>query len=194
MFPFLAIFIIFCIILTYYIKKGDSSQKEVMETFFEKERLSNGVRKKDISQLNYITIPLEKIPQKLESLTEKEFFSFSEKTMLNLSGISNTELKLQYGTANLDILSEYDSNYTDMIALLPKYIEELLDAGMVDTAQMLLEFAIKTKADSRILYKQLLSIYQETKQLDKIDHLILISNELPEITRNLIQKDLSSIN
>lgn len=194
MFPFLAIFIIFCIILTYYIKKGDSSQKEVMETFFEKERLSNGVRKKDISQLNYITIPLEKIPQKLESLTEKEFFSFSEKTMLNLSGISNTELKLQYGTANLDILSEYDSNYTDMIALLPKYIEELLDAGMVDTAQMLLEFAIETKADSRILYKQLLSIYQETKQLDKIDHLILISNELPEITRNLIQKDLSSIN
>ena len=114
--------------------------------------------------------------------------------MLNLSGISNTELKLQYGTANLDILSEYDSNYTDMIALLPKYIEELLDAGMVDTAQMLLEFAIETKADSRILYKQLLSIYQETKQLDKIDHLILISNELPEITRNLIQKDLSSIN
>lgn len=194
MFPFLAIFIIFCIILTYYIKKGDSSQKEVMETFFEKERLANGVRKKDISQLNYITIPLEKIPQKLESLTEKEFFSFSEKTMLNLSGISNTELKLQYGTANLDILSEYDSNYTDMIALLPKYIEELLDAGMVDTAQMLLEFAIETKADSRILYKQLLSIYQETKQLDKIDHLILISNELPEITRNLIQKDLSSIN
>lgn len=194
MFPFLAIFIIFCIILTYYIKKGDSSQKEVMENFFEKERLSNGVRKKDISQLNYITIPLEKIPQKLESLTEKEFFSFSEKTMLNLSGISNTELKLQYGTANLDILSEYDSNYTDMIALLPKYIEELLDAGMVDTAQMLLEFAIETKADSRILYKQLLSIYQETKQLDKIDHLILISNELPEITRNLIQKDLSSIN
>ena len=70
MFPFLAIFIIFCIILTYYIKKGDSSQKEVMENFFEKERLSNGVRKKDISQLNYITIPLEKIPQKLESLTE----------------------------------------------------------------------------------------------------------------------------
>ena len=194
MFPFLAIFIIFLIILTYYIKKGDSSQNEVMETFFEKERLANGVRKKDISQLNYITIPLEKIPQKLDTLTENEFFSFSEKTMLNLSGISNTDLKLQYGTANLDILSEYDANYMDMIALLPKYIEELLDAGMIDTAQMLLEFAIETKADSRILYKQLLSIYQETKQLDKINYLILASNELPEITRNLIQKDLSSIN
>ena len=194
MFPFLAIFIIFCIILTYYIKKGDSSQKEVMESFFEKERLANGVRKKDISQLNYITIPSEKIPQKLESPVEKDFFAFSEKTMLNLSGISNTELKLQYGTANLEVLSQYDTNYMDMIALLPKYVEELLDAGDTNTAQMLLEFAIETRADSRIIYKQLLSIYKETQQMDKIDHLLTISNELPELTRNLIQKDLSSIN
>ena len=194
MFPFLAIFIIFCIILTYYIKKGDSSQKEVMESFFEKERLANGVRKKDISQLNYITIPFEKIPQKLESPVEKDFFAFSEKTMLNLSGISNTELKLQYGTANLEVLSQYDTNYMDMIALLPKYVEELLDAGDTNTAQMLLEFAIETRADSRIIYKQLLSIYKETQQMDKIDHLLTISNELPELTRNLIQKDLSSIN
>lgn len=194
MFPFLAIFIIFCIVLTYYIKKGDSSQKEVMENFFEKERLANGVRKKDISQLNYITIPFEKIPQKLNSSIEKDFFAFSEKTMLNLGGISNTELKLQYGTANLDILSQYDTNYMDMIALLPKYVEELLGAGDTSTAQMLLEFAIETKADSRILYKQLLSIYKETNQMDKVQHLLTCSNELPEITRALIQKDLSSIN
>jgi len=194
MFPFLAVFIIFCIVLTYYIKKGDTSQKEVMDDYFEKERLSNAVRKKDISQLNYITIPLEKIPQKLGTQIEKDFFALSEKTMLNLSGISNTELKLQYGTANLEILSEYDTNYSDLIALLPKYVDELLEAGETDTAQMLLEFAIETKADSRTLYKQLLSLYQDTCQLDKIDHLKTISDELPEITKSLIQKDLSSIN
>ena len=77
MFPFLAIFIVFCAVLGYYIKKSDTSQKEVMENFFEKERLSNAVRKKDISQLEYITIPFEKIPQELNTLTEKDFFSFS---------------------------------------------------------------------------------------------------------------------
>ena len=194
MFPFLAIFIIFCIVLTYYIKKGDSSQKEIMENFFEKERLSNGVRKKDISQLNYITIPFEKIPHKLDTSVEKDFFAFSEKTMLNLAGISNTELKLQYGTANLDVLSQYDTNYMDMIALLPKYVEELLAAGDTSTAQALLEFAIETRADSRIIYKQLLSIYKETQQMDKVDYLLTVSNDLPELTRNLIQQDLSSIN
>ena len=114
--------------------------------------------------------------------------------MVNFGGISNTELKLQYGTANLERLSEYDTNYMDMIALLPKYIEELLDSGETATAQMLLEFAIETKADSRILYKQLSSIYKASNQLDKINHLVSLSQDLPEMTRTLIQKDLSTMN
>ncbi len=194
MFPFLAIFITFCVILGYYIKKGDTSQKEVMDGFFEKERLANQVRKKDISQLNYITIPYEKIPHSINTPTEKAFFSFGEKTMVNFNGITNTDLKLQYGTANLNLLSEYDANYMDMITLLPDYINELLEAGYTDTAQMLLEFAIDTKADSRKIYSQLVSIYKETNQMDKIHYLITASNELPEMTKAIIQKDLSSIN
>lgn len=190
MFPFLTIFIIFCIVLSYYIKKGDASQKEVMDNFFEKERLANSVRKKDISQLNYITIPFEKIPQKLDTSTEKEFFSFAEKPMVNFNGISNTDLKLQYGTANLEILSKYDANYMDMIALLPAYADELLAAGDYDTAQMLLEFAVNTKADSRKIYQQLTQIYRETNQADKIQYLITASNDLPGMARTIIQKDL----
>lgn len=194
MFPFLAVFIIFCIVLSYYIKKGDTSQKEVMDNFFEKERLANAVRKKDISQLDYITIPSEKILHPLNTSIEKEFFSYAEKPMLNLNGISNTDLKLEYGTANLTVLSEYDTNYMDMISLLPKYVEELLAAEQTDTAQHLLEFAIHTKADSRKIYQQLISIYKETNQLEKINDLKKASESLPEITRNIIQKDLSSIN
>lgn len=194
MFPFLAIFIIFCVVLGYYIKKGDSSQKEIMDGFFEKERLANEVRKKDISQLNYITIPFEKIPQQLNTSTEKEFFSYAEKTMLNLNGISNTDLKLEYGTANLAILSEYDTNYMDMISLLPAYVEELLAEEQTDTAQMLLEFAVHTKADSRKIYQQLVSIYKETNQTEKINDLKTASESLPEMTRTIIQRDLSSIN
>lgn len=194
MFPFLAIFIVFCVVLSYYIKKGDSSQKEVMDSFFEKERLANQVRKKDISQLNYITIPLEKLPLPLDTPTEKEFLSFAEKTMVNFNGISNTDLKLEYGTANLAILSEYDTNYMDMIALLPTYAEELCEAGYIENAQALLEFAIESKADSRKIYKQLAAIYKDTNQSEKINDLFAASNELSELTKTLIQKDLSSMN
>lgn len=194
MFPFLAIFVIFCLILTYYIRKNDSQQQKVQDAFWEKERMSNAVRKKDISKLDYITIPFDKIPVKLETSTEEAFFALAEKPMLNLTGISNTDLKLQYGTANLEILSEYDINFTDFVALLPEYSSELLDAGYEETAQMLLEFAVGVKADSRKIYKQLAHIYSKNHQPDKIKWLMESTEGLPEITKNAIQKDLSSMN
>lgn len=194
MFPFLAIFIIFCLVLTFYIRKNDSTQQKVQDEFWEKERKANAVRKKDISKLDYLTIPLDKIPVKLQTSTEDALFALSEKPMLNLTGISNTDLKLQYGTANLEILSEYDTNFTDFVALLPDYTAELLEAGETEAAQMLLEFAISVKADSRKIYKQLADIYVKNQQTDKITWLMSTTEELPTLVKNAIQKDLSSIN
>lgn len=194
MFPFLAIFITFCLVLTYYIRKSDTSQQKVNDEFWEKERRANTVRKQDISKLDYITIPFEKIPQKLDTLVEKKFFALAEKPMLNLTGISNTDLKLQYGTANINILSEYDANFIEFVSLLPEYVDELLEAGLTETAQILLEFAVNCKADSRKIYAQLANIYLSNNQTEKIQTLMEASNELPELTKKAIQKDLSTMN
>lgn len=155
MFPFLAIFIIFCLVLTFYIRKNDAAQQKAQDDFWEKERQSNAVRKKDISKLDYITIPLDKIPVKVETSTEKAIFALAEKPMLNFVGISNTDLKLQYGTANLEILTEYENNFLEFVALLPDYAAELVEAGEIESARMLLEFAISVNADSRKIDKQL---------------------------------------
>ena len=155
MVPFLAIFIVFCLVLTFYIRKNDAAQQKVQDDFWEKERQSNAVRKKDISKLDYITIPLDKIPVKVETSTEKAIFALAEKPMLNFVGISNTDLKLQYGTANLDILTEYENNFLEFVALLPDYAVELIEAGEVETARMLLEFAVSVNADSRKIDKLL---------------------------------------
>ena len=193
MFPFLAIFITFCLILTYYIRKNDADQQKIQDEFWEKERLANAVRKKDISKLDYITIPFEKIPVKLDSSTEKKLYELAQKPMLNLTGISNTDLKLTYGTANIHALSEYDTNFSDFVALLPEYVEELLSAGHVDSAQVLLEFAIACNADSRRLYEQLALIYKENNQLDKIQELSLQASQLPYLTQKAVLKLLSTM-
>ena len=158
MFPFLAIFIVFCLLLTFYIRKNDTAQQKVQDEFWEKERMSNAVRKKDISKLDYITIPLDKIPVKLETSTEKAIFSLAEKPMLNFVGMSNTDLKLAYGTANLDILTEYENNFLEYVALLPDYATELIEAGEKETARMLLEFAVSVNADSRKIDNLLLQL------------------------------------
>ena len=191
MFPFLAIFIIFIIVLTYHIKKNDSAQAKVQDEFWEKERKSNAVRKQDISKLEYITIPLEKIPHRLNTETENAFFALSEKTMVNLTGISNTDLKLTYGTANLALLSEYDTNFTDMVSILPEYTQELFNAGEEASAKMLLEFAIEHRADSTKIYKQLANIYRNNGETQKLDWLRETCEDLPQLTRLAVQKELS---
>jgi hypothetical protein len=191
MFPFLTIFIIFLVILTYHIKKNDAAQAKVQDEFWEKERKSNAVRKQDISKLDYITIPLDKLPHRLDTETENAFFAFSEKTMVNLTGISNTDLKLTYGTANLALLSEYDANFMELVALLPKYTQELLDAGYEDSAQMLLEFAVECNADSAKIYSQLISIYRSQNATEKLNQLRERSENLPQFTRLAVQKELA---
>ena len=192
MFPFLLIFIIFCIVLSYYIKKGNESQKKVQEEFWEKERLANLTRKQDISKLDYITIPFEKIPVKLSTTTEESFFALANKPMLNLTGISNTDLKLTYGVGNLAELSEYDSNFSDMVTILPQYTEELIAAGHESVAQILLEFAVGCKADSKKIYSQLALLYHNNLQTDKLKDLFDSANTLPEYTRIAIQNELSA--
>ena len=166
MFPFLAILIIFCLILSFYIRKSSAKQQQVQHDFFEKERLSNAVRKKDISKLDYINIPLDKILVKLGSSTEKNIFSLAEKPMLNFVGTSNTDLKLQYGTANLDTLMEYENNFLEFIALLPDYASELIAAGEKESALMLLEFAVSVNADSRKIDKLLAQLKEDLSSVN----------------------------
>ncbi len=166
MFPFLAIFIIFCLILNFYIRKNDTAQQKAQDEFWEKELRSNAVRKKDISKLDYITIPLDKIPVKLCTSTETKLYALAEKPMLNLCGISNTDLKLQYGTANLEILSEYDTNFLDFVSLVPDYATELIDAGEKEAALMLLEFAVSVNADSRKIDRQLEALKEELSSMN----------------------------
>ena len=192
MLPILTIFIVFLVVLTFYIKKGDAAQEKVTEDFWEKERKANAVRKQDISKLDYITIPLEKIPQPLHTSTEEALFALADKPMLNLTGISNTDLKLSYGTANLTVLSEYDTNFTNMVALLPTYAEELIEAGQRDTARELLEFAISCNADSKRIYLLLATLYREDSDNFKLEWLLEASEGLPNLTKLAVQKELAS--
>lgn len=166
MFPFFTIFIVFCLVLNFYIRKSDSKQQKTQDDFWEKELRANSVRKKDISKLDYITIPLDKIPVKLNTSTEEALFALAEKPMLNLTGISNTDLKLAYGTANLEPLAEYDTNFLDFVALLPDYTAELSEAGEKETALMLLEFAVSVNADSRRIDKQLAELKEELSSMN----------------------------
>ena len=102
------------IILGLVIRRASKKQKKEKETenraFWEREHLANTVRRKSLDGLNYIKIPLESLPVEVmpEDTTVQEclhtLYSLANQSIVNLTGYSNTDLKLEYGTANLSLL------------------------------------------------------------------------------------------
>ncbi len=115
-----ASFIIFVLWFTVNLKKTEKNNKQMEEEFWERESRANSVRKKSLDHLPYITFDFDalptassftesgaQIPESLEILQ-----NLRDKKMLNLNGISNTDLKLKYGAPNITRLSEYEENFT----------------------------------------------------------------------------------
>ena len=183
-FPFFASFIVFCAWLGYEIHKHRNLEKKSLDAFWEKEYEANRTRRKSLDGLNYITIPLDTFPMTLshdnsviaecqETLTE-----LSKEPIVNLTGISNTDLKLQYGAPNINLLTAYDQRYTTLARTLQTFGKALYDAGYVHEAKTVLEFAVSTHTDVSSTYKLLATIYKEQGQPEKIQDLIPIAKSL----------------
>jgi len=171
------IVIIFVVWLRYQLSKNNRAAQKQTSAFWEKENRANFVRKKDISNLDYIKIPLEALPfqdttNEEISHVQNQLIKLSKKKILNLSGYSNTDLKLAYGTANISILSEYDQNYNLLIRHLNQWGALLFDEGQLARAQTVLELAVKYQSDIGSTYTQLANIYAKNNNADKIKELI----------------------
>lgn len=166
----LGLFIFFIFLLAYFRKKDTRNQEAVETTFWNREREANFTRRQDISGLPYITIPLEDFTMGIFDDTELKasetaLTELSSKKILNLGNQTNTDLKLKYGPANLEALSEYDQNFAILCRTLVTYAEQLLKLGHSDEAQTVLEFGISCGSDHSGNYRMLADLYQE-KQAD----------------------------
>lgn len=179
--------LVIIIIVLYFIMRIDSNKvnKKVADekqSFWNKEYKSNEIRKQDVSSLDYIKIPLNKLPIKDttdENLLALQYsiINLSKVSILNLTGVSNTDLKLQYGVANLNFLSECDNNYTLLVNSLYKWGSYLYDNGQLDDAKIVLEYGITCNTDISKNYILLANIYKEQNTPNKIDKLLdIISN------------------
>lgn len=177
LFTSLSIVLIFVLWLNYEIRKNSRLSKKNMEEFWKKEAKANQTRKADISNLDYIKVPIDKLPladtpdQTINSYRDT-ILSLSGKKVLNLTGFSNTELKLKYGASNINLLSEYDNNYTMLVAILQKWGERLYSQGYKREALSVLETAVECKTDVPKTYELLADIYIEQGSPNKINLLM----------------------
>lgn len=197
-FPFLGLFIIFLSVAAYYRKRATAQQKKVTEDFWSREDQANQIRRKDISNLPYIIIPLEKFPIGIsddEELTdyENDLKTLASRKILNLSHQSNTDLKLAYGPANLPALSEYDQNYTTLLRNLVAYADCLIKNGFKAEAVPVLEFGISIDSDIRANYTLLAELYKEQGNASKIQELIDKAASLDSMMRSAILEQLHTL-
>ncbi len=113
--------------------------------------------------------------------------------IVNFSNISNTDLKLSYGAANLPVLTEYDQNYLSLSRGLICLSDYALHNGRVDTARLLLEFIIATGNDSISAYKSLAGIYSADNDKTKISYLHSAASLLTGLTKGPIMNYLDSL-
>ena len=199
MFYMVGAVLIICAIIEYNKRKSDRAMRKASDNFWDKEREANLTRRKDISNLPYITIPYESLP--LDALPDSEEYraavqqlqSLSGKQILDLSGQTNTDLKLAYGAANLPILMECDQNYLVLIRTLSRMAGLLSDAGKEDAAETVLCFAIDAGSTIRSDYEQLAVIYGQRRDYRKLDALIAQAERLNFPTKASLLASLNAI-
>ncbi|MCH5272285.1 MAG: hypothetical protein J1E35_01300 [Lachnospiraceae bacterium] len=239
---FIALTFIIMIIASFGKSRSKNAQK-TSEEFWQRERASQFVPKKDISSLDYLTIPYDSLPfcywapgageperissaergpaassdvsgdfSALPESVQENSYSFSAehtaplseelaeteyavcalsgKRILNLSGISNTDLRLTYGTANLEPLTAYDQNFTLLIRSLQKWGALLVSAGHSQDAVTVLSYAVNIGSDIAGTYALLARLYKENGELQKISELKEHAEQLSTLMKPSILKDL----
>jgi len=193
-------FLLLSILIFFALHKNKAVEAKIEQDFWDKEHRANSTRKKSLNNLNYITIPSELTGMTPTNANEEidylisNLVSLSENKIVNLTGYSNTDLKLEYGTANITILSEYDFNYTNLVTLLQKLAEKLYEAEEKQLAIKTLEFAVETGTDVSKSYYLLAKLYTECNTPDKISHLINQAQNLNSLLKNTIVQNLQAGN
>lgn len=199
MIPVFFILTILLVLWIHYQKaRTDRSQKAVSDAFWEKERLANTTRKKDISKLEYIVVPVDTLPfpetdQDEVTDIQKHLLALATGKIVNFTGISNTDLKLQYGAPNIDLLMEYDKNYLELVRSLYRYGKLLYELNLKEEAAAILEYALSIKTDVSANYTLLATIYKEKNEIDRINFVISCANEITSMTKKALLANLVSI-
>ena len=180
-------------------KKGEKSMKDKLEKFQERERAANEVRRQPLDDLDYLTIPDEflSFPSDEASHDATEgrrlLESLRSEKIVNLTGLSNTDLKERYGVANLPDLMRFDQNYTSLVRALQMYAAYLSEAGHEDQAVKLLEYAVESRSDVSASYRLLGELYVKKGRSTELDRLIQKASELNSPMTSSIIRSLENM-
>lgn len=195
-FPFLTAFMIFIVVLAILRARTSRIEKDRSDAFWQRENEANSARKVDLATISYFhfdadTLPACPLPDEELLALREDVILASGKRMLNLNGISNTDLKLTYGPQNLDELTIYGDNYSALENALLAYGTALHDKGCLSEAIAVLEKGIALPTDLTGNYTRLADYYTEKGTTGKLDDLAgLAEQHLTGFSRTAVLRHL----
>lgn len=197
---FLLLFITFIIYFAYKNSVITKKQLEKRNAFWDREKQANFSRKQPLNDLNFIEIDKGKLPFDSINLSKTELNEIQTKIkeiinlpMVNLKSYTNTDLKLKYGVANLELLSTYESNYIQFSQLLYEWGMYLVKLNQLDKAISVLNYGVLIGTEHSEHIILLGTLYKKTGQLAQLNQLIQYVSKLDSLLKNKIIKRLKSL-
>jgi hypothetical protein len=193
---YLASLLLFAFLIARIIRRGKKDGVKTQKDFWERERAANLVPRQSIEDLPYIKLPLSTLPIKIMEEDAKVgecvelLTSLKSQRILNLTGMTNTDIKLKYGAPNMLILSQYDENYTLLVRTLHRWANLLDEGGYTQDARVIWEYAISIGTDVKGTYVRLFQIYQAMGEAEEIKQLVRHAKELPEPSKSAILRKI----
>lgn len=195
-FPIFASIFIFCAVISHIAKRNLRLQEKNEADFWAREQEANSTRRKPLDDLDFIRIPFEDLP--LDTLSDdvtvqnhvNTIRSLADTPIVNLTGYTNTDLKLQYGAANITALIQYDQSYTLLASTLQCWADALLERGAETEAIIVMEFAVTTGTDVSRTYTLLADAYLRRNAPEKLEELAKTASSLRSSNRSQIIRKL----
>ena len=198
-YPVFASFIIFILLVRHNIRRNRRIEENTEKAFWDRERKANEVRRKPLDDLVYVkpdmsSFPMDVMADDPEVKECRELLkSLENEKIVNLTGQTNTDLKLHYGVANLKTLTEYDDRYTLLVQTIQKWADRLWENGYTEEAIPLLEEQVRLHADITSAYRKLAVYYRDQNKPEKIEELKKTAETLNSSSKNVILKSLDEI-
>ncbi|MBQ0042542.1 MAG: hypothetical protein KBS85_04350 [Lachnospiraceae bacterium] len=198
--PFFATFVLFGIWLTIVRLRVKKKDQKPTEDFWAREKAANETEAVSLDNLPFVILPKNDLPfinpQDDEELLEVETllltFSDGSRKTVNFTGKTNTDLKLEYGAANINQLTIYDQNYTLLARSLQKWGMLLIKRDRLDDAQRVFEYAVSIGTDVSGTYKELATMYSARKDKASLEQLLEKAESIHTPLKDSIIKNIQS--
>lgn len=197
-------FLIAIFIFQHHLRKSSKAQEKVSSAFWNKEESSLVVRKKALEPEAYVQIHLTQADLKsqdyyqalgVEELYRQDRYlrDLMTQPMVNFEHVSNTDLRLTYGTAMITMIETYEDTFNAYTATLYKMGDKLMKVEDHDYACKLLEEAVAVGTENGKCYLLLAKHYKATNQAVALENLIKKANDLKSLTKDALLKELTRL-